>query len=436
MLDELAPLIEASKVRDLVRRLDSADPDQCIPAEYELALTWATSKLADVEMEKAIGPKMPDFHSKTLLPSGPVYVEVAALSDDPLSGEPLMKRAANIIMNHCNSVQKQSGKHLHFQFLEERGHVPVERNGLRQSKWVRRRRITREFVLSATMREQVSRWLKNTSSPLTINHTQIGVVITWRDKPVHPFANTFSSMPSEAHDLRNNPLFVVLKDKERKQLRGVPADSLKCIFLGDAGCRLLMNLKPISRALNTVSGHDIIKTFLAESSIDIVCVFSPQRANEHVVHHHNNPRVWTLFMFDRRTNGVEADFARIQSLQALLPPPNLHGYQARSWQQQGMLDPQGRGVYHAAQWSSGGSKMTVKISARGLQELLAGRISQPHWLDWITGESKIIDTALKSGKTISNIRLEKSGPDHDDDYIVMEFEPDPSASPLRSNKSA
>lgn len=208
-------------------------------------------------------------------------------------------------------------------------------------------------------------------------------------------------MPSEAHDLRDNPLYTVLKDKERKQLRGAPAGALRCIFLGDAGNRLLMNIQSGRTSHNTVSGREIIQTFLAESAIDIVCVFSPQRMNEYVFHDFDNPRVWKLMVFDRRADVPKSDFERLDAIRALLPKPYLHGYQARSWQQQGMLNPQGRGVYHATQYSGGRGKMTVKISARGLHELLAGRVTQQHWLDFLAGDNAIFENMLKSGKTIS-----------------------------------
>ena len=67
MLDGIAPWLDAAKSKDLIKRLDhKTDPDQVIPAEYELAIGWGLSQVAEFEFEPAVGKSRPDFFSANL----------------------------------------------------------------------------------------------------------------------------------------------------------------------------------------------------------------------------------------------------------------------------------------------------------------------------------------------------------------------------------
>ena len=76
--------------------------------------------------------------------------------------------------------------------------------------------------------------------------------------------------------------------------------------------------------------------------------------------------------------------------------------------------------------------MSIKISSRLVLELLAGRISQQQFQDFIFGKDKnIFDIQLARGLTIQSSRIEKAGLDDDDDYLVFDLEPDFAANPLK-----
>ncbi|MGD0865493.1 MAG: hypothetical protein ABSA49_08050, partial [Rhizomicrobium sp.] len=166
--------------------------------------------------------------------------------------------------------------------------------------------------------------------------------------------------------------------------------------------------------------------FLRDSDVDIVLIFSPRRKDEHSARHHNNPRLWNIDIFDKwqRSSGY---YDRLDELRELLPNPYLHGYQARSWMQQRMLHPQARGQYLQSSW--GGHN--VKISARALLEMLAGRMSEAEFKRWITGDHNPFEHWLSQGYSISEIEIEPQGSEADDDYIVVKLAPDANASALR-----
>jgi hypothetical protein len=428
MFNELGPYLTRSKATDLLKRLENEDPDQAIPAEYELALAWAVSKVADLEIDRPCGSRTPDIYSRNLVRSAAIVAEVAALSDDPFSGESLMRRAANIINSVAARIVKEAPQHLHYEFLEDSGFLPADRHSNGFTRYFRRRCITRKFQADEGLERALCEWLKSAppTEPLRWCTCEIHVMITWKDW-VHPMTNTFSSMPSVTYDVRNNALYERLKAKAR-QLEGVENGVLRAIFLGDAGCRLLRELRPISRG-REVTGEQIIRAFLARNAVDLVVIFVPKRANEHALWQHDNPRMWFVYAYSNSISD-EAEIEGIKSIRDALPSPYLHGYQARSWHQQRMFHPQEKGHYLPAKWTGGRGKMKVHISARGLQEFMAGRLTAEQLKHFIVGDHNPFETALRNGRTIKGVTFESKGIERDDDYLVFEFEEDPAAKAL------
>lgn len=427
MLDDLGPWLTGQKARDLLGRIESKDADQSIPGEYELALAWGVSKVAELEIDVPAGSRRPDIYSKDLLPDGPIAIEVTAMSDDPLSDETIMRRAASIINQEAGKYQKGASRHLHYTFNEESGVLPANRHSNGFNRYYRRRRISKNFAMTPLLSEALKHWIIGVKAdPLHYSDSEIDVLITWKDW-VHPFSNTFSSMPGVTYDVRDNPLYNLLKSKA-KQLRSVPSGTLRGIFLGDAGCSLLRDVRPVGWS-REVTGEQIIHRFLQRNPVDVVAVFSPKRENEYSILNFNNPRLWHASIYSHSIS-EKSSFKKVELMTSLLPKPSLHGYQARSWHQQGMTNPQARGHYLGAKWTSGTGRTKVHISARGLQEFIAGRLTREQLAHMVVGESNPFERNLLQGRTIASVSFEARGPEKDDDYIVFEFDHDPAAAPL------
>ncbi|MGE4088358.1 MAG: hypothetical protein AB7F93_09760 [Immundisolibacter sp.] len=61
MLDDLSDRMDLAKLSDLRARLESKRVDQALPAEMELGVLWALSKLGEVEIEPEwFGARRPD----------------------------------------------------------------------------------------------------------------------------------------------------------------------------------------------------------------------------------------------------------------------------------------------------------------------------------------------------------------------------------------
>jgi len=430
MLDELGPWLVRSKATDLLKRLEHASPDQAVPAEFELALSWAVTKAARLEIDRPMGKRTPDIYSPDLLPSAPVSVDVAAISDASLSGQALMRRAAKIINRTCDQLLAGASGHLHYTFRERSAYI---RDQSGKSRFDRRRLITQSFQMDPQLRTALAKWLENgnANGSLDWNGKDINVTISWRDY-VHPQLNTFCTMPSLAYDLRQNPLYQVLESKA-EQLRNVPEEVHRGILLGDAGCQLFNDIYRVDRVNHTFSGQQVIETFLAdEDTIDFVAVFSVKRANTGSWDSSKNPRIWYLHLFEQKKSQEWLDLSGVTRLRDLLPAPYLSGYEARSWHEQGMFAPQARGHYLPTTIGIGGKSMTAKISARALQELMAGRLTAKEFENWTVGRlPNPFERQLAVGRTISSISLEPKGLDADDDYLIFTFADDPAAAALR-----
>jgi hypothetical protein len=398
-----------------------------LSAELELGLLWSLKQVAEIEIAPVIpnSASRPDAFSANLFPRAPAYVEITALSDDTFSGQVAMTRTANIISQFSERLRKGSSKHLYFEFQEHRYYD----NG----RYHRVRGVSGNFQLAPPLEAALNDWLKASDWPsppaIRLTDNQTDVVIRWKEK-VHPLSRTFTSMPAVATHVEDNPIFKRLRKKER-QLSGIPAGSLKCIFLGDAGCRMLRELKPLGPT--DVSGDQTIRHFLARSSVDIVCVFSPYRSLE--MFRGFSPPQWKVSLYER-VQQSPGEYARINRLATCIPKPQLEGYQARSWHEQGNFNPQGRGIYLGCRMTTQSSSLSISISARMVLELLAGRLTQEQFHNFLFGENQNqFDHELRLGMTIQAARIDKGGLDEDDDHLVFDFELDSGAAALKKPES-
>ena len=74
--------------------------------------------------------------------------------------------------------------------------------------------------------------------------------------------------------------------------------------------------------------------------------------------------------------------------------------------------------------------MTVQISARAVQELMAGRLTAKQFEDWTVGLPNPFERQLSLGRTISSVDFVPRDVNADDDYLIFIFRDDPAAAAL------
>ena len=142
-------------------------------------------------------------------------------------------------------------------------------------------------------------------------------------------------------------------------------------------------------------------------------------------------RRWDGRIFTQKKGIAEKDVERLNLLISKMLPPNLAGYTAYSWHEQGMCEASALGKYVPTQMDIWREQMVLRISARAVQELIAGRLSPEKFRDWNFGNDNPVRQQLEAGRTISSVGFEPQGNGEDDDYLVFEFRDDPAARGLQ-----
>lgn len=172
------------------------------------------------------------------------------------------------------------------------------------------------------------------------------------------------------------------------------------------------------------TGGQIILKFLDDyPEIDFVMVISANRERSSSGWKSN--RFWKGHVFTRPGGIVNADAERLNLFVETMLPPQLSGYSAYTWHEQGMCEPNAIGKYAPMRMGIGDERMTLRISARAVQELMAGRLSPDNFQRRVMGNDNQVRQQLDVGRTISSAHFEPQGTDEDDDYLVLEFRDDP-----------
>lgn len=237
-----------------------------------------------------------------------------------------------------------------------------------------------------------------------------------------------------AYSLTRNPLYTSLKDKAG-QLRDSEFDGCKGIILCDGNCNLL---KSQLLSASNYSDRQIVEAFFKNnSSISFVVTLWVEQV--HNVFNNAIHRQLGLKLF---TN-PDARFALsnelvkvLQEIPTLLPKPVNDALNGTLRIEEGKYG-EGQSNYGGYKVSSGKNSISVRISARALSELLAGRVNpiqfaKDHGFASTTGAGMInpFESALCMGFVINEINVEKL-PDNDDDWVNFKFQgPDAAISPF------
>lgn len=425
MLDELGPQMGQEQSRGLVRRMESKEIEQALPAEMELGLTWAVAQLGPIEIEPEwySGKRLPDLFSDYLIHGHETVIEITALSDAVLPADEGMRNASRKLSQEAGKLRRGAGRRLSYYFYEET--VQTERGS------IRRVCVPRNLVVSDAMRMQLRNWLKGQDrkdgDQLGLVEGMLKVMLTWHDRPQSRY-NFTTSMPPEIRHISENYIFRALEAKA-KQLRNPHFTGIRCVILADVGSTALQRFDEIDHTARVYNGGQIAAHYLsckANPGIDVVAIVTPNRGSSGLMGYRDKIE-WKIGLYCRP--GVEIAPAAFECLAVTLPPPRREGYQSRQLHEQSVFAPTAKGRYLSTNisWRKG-DKSEIKVSARAFLDLLAGRIT-PEQAKRVfdSSASNVVKANLDRGETIADLRLEHGGPDADDDHIVITFSDDPAS---------
>ena len=380
MLSDIAAHTQPSKSRDLLNRLENKRVEQSLPAEFELMILWALLQMGEVEVEPEwIGSgRVPEAYTEALFPGIPTVIEVAAVFDAGLAQEDEMRRTVAKISEVANSLKNGAGSFLYFHFGEESGYTT--------EGYVRRRKVDPHFAPSRDFLDRFSEWIRNEGgqrvAPFRLTEGSTDVSIEWKAEKQSALYNFFCTMPPLTYSLTDNPLRAILSQKS-KQLRCSGFEGIRCLLLGDAGSTLLRRFTERDRVGMTFSGRQVIEDFMHRGSgaIDVVAVIAPIRHRRGTADSRTHVR-WHLETVLRRDCDVSRE--GLAKLLEVLPRPRFEGYQARSLQLQRAFSPSARGWYNGLSIENTGDSMKIRVSARALLEVLAGRLTPERFNEMVT----------------------------------------------------
>ena len=431
MLDDLSPHLDQKKRKDLINRLNDKRVEQSLPSEMELALIWTLRNLG-LEIEPPWWPtgRKPDAYVERLLPSSPAVIEIVAVADNTMSGEPQMDHCATQLIEVANKAQRGSGEYLYFFFAETSNYV--------RGRNERGIAATTEYEPSEETKILISKWLESNpdkKNRLRIQDGKLRVDVEKREYKQTRYHNFHVSRPPRAYSDTRNPIYQALS-KKSSQVANAPEGTWKIIFLAEAGSRLLSEVSDLSYRHSVErysTARSIINKFIMDkhNKVDAVVVFIPVKQYKHdFLNSGGYDKKWSVTVFGEE-NAKNNEL--LQSLDALikqLPEPNFDGFNARSLTRQGAMQHTARGWYLPTRMTLKKNELTYRRSLRVFQDFLARRISEDDFRYFINDrdDDSSIGRFLEQGYTIKNIQYESGGIDRDDDYIILEFSQDAAAS--------
>jgi len=240
------------------------------------------------------------------------------------------------------------------------------------------------------------------------------------------------------NSITDNTIYQALENKA-SQLIGTNFRGPLGIFLCDGGSRLFSE---ISTAGLSYTMDDIIKDFLLyNEEIHFIVTFTTERKNPYATFPlKDNPYItYIRFFKGQKSNQIAFDVeATLNKMVGWLPFPESEPRNALNFLK-GMNPNVGRSNWGGLELISDQNNTKVKISARALAELLAGKVDQIEFFKahrFIPSDLRKTDAenpfniALKRGQLIHKVSIEKLESE-DDDWITFDLKgPDPAISPF------
>lgn len=412
---DFATVSQRQRHADAINR---AGPDS-LATEWEIAVLNTLSKLALVEHEPQYGNRYPDVRALSKDGGEELFVAdiatvyeagretqnpISALSDLLIAGAMRAGLQANRLRLQVEGALEGPARN---QVMRLKLPPP---NGLREF-------FDREVqpFLDQRVREPESR------AELTIRSEETQIAVTY--DPANRFFGTAYPSFTASYSSTRNPVYNTLKRK-LKQLRDASAQATIGVILCAADTDLTdSNSAGVGTRgiINNVFRQNTALSFVLTLWATDSWSSSPGSIYGHL---YTNPIAARPLTPQGR--------AVLQSLTRTMPSPANGGVNAineilfHRWQ---------KGRYFYGSWSM--SETQIKISARSLMELLAGRMSLEQFLEHHGGNRGFVtlfEQKLRGGQLLVGANVE-TVPERDDDWVVFQFgPPDPALAPLRASR--
>jgi hypothetical protein len=425
LIDGTPAFLLDSQIAKFVTDLNG-HPTETIQWEWELALLSAMSKLGTLKYERSLGGKTnPDILFSLRAPqTGFFLAEITTVSDKSADEENPIEE---LQIELSRLVKKRGLQPNHFSVSIGDDWQGIFHSGRKPRLKIPRKREFKSAVFTPKFDSFLSdiRGSPREARAYEVKTGHVDLTISYDHR--REFFSASHMSYDVPYSLERNTVFKAL-DKKARQLRLSGCYSPLGIFLCDGGCHLLAS----SPRTFEITADDVIRRFLRmHPFISFVQVFVIAVKWD---------MAWgtrSLALQSRLFEGH--DFQRLPlalrevlpKVVAHMPKPENDPDSARATL---MRWPETRGYSFR-----GGCTMTyksAKFSARGLLDLLAGRLDQREFLHqygFTFGKESLprpnfFEILLRDGRLIAGIEIERC-PEKDDDWITITFsDPDPAVS--------
>jgi hypothetical protein len=433
LLDDLEGKLSPEARQKLVQELNRQNTS-ALGYEWELALLFALSRVGHVtyESESHAGSRRPDITFVEKQGGSIRFVaDVATISDAGIDGE-------NPVMRFSQSLHR----------LKMKCGLPGVLNYDIKGDSAGRSERDRKMKLKLPRLADLDKFLethvgpefrriseeKRTTATITINQPGVEFSVTYVEG--QRYGSGHHPSYTAAYSTTRNPVYTTLKAKAR-QLKGSGATDAFGIFLCDGGCTLLSRT---GRQPQQVSVDEVIAEFFRQNSsvsFVVILLFPPTRAQPFTGIVKELKITGRIYTNPRSTNALSAEtlLNLINRGLSALPQPVATPRDALYWiaRSEGNVGQTIGGITH------GGGLMseTIKMSARKIHELLAGRMTARELFSEYERPSSPFqnpfERALRQGLTMDAITLTKTL-DGDDDLLEIRFGiADPAISKLKAS---
>ncbi len=430
MLNHLGAHLPAKARTKLAHELNQQSAS-ALGFEWETALLFAFCHLGKVEYE-AGGATQPDitFVGDAQNPIS-FAADIATVSDEGLEKEnPTVDLSLALIRlrqkydlpgsTYCKIGGEATGKH--FRDRKMRLKLPP------------RQKIAEFLKKHVAPQFRRARDEKLQTITATINEPGVEVTVTYNAN--QRFGGLSYPSYAAAYSLTHNPVYPKLK-KKIDQLKKSALKHPFGVFLCDGGCTLL---KTRHGPPHTVTITDVVnEIFRLNSSVGFVAIltFPPPMPGPFFGAVKKEQIEIQLVRNNRAKNPINESALQtaIKLAFSHVPPPITAAHEALNWIASADAHT-GMPIHNIAY---GGSLMSqsLTISARKIQEVLAGRMTPKQLFDQHAQPNSSFENqfakALKQGLTIQSVTLTKI-PEADDDILEFRFGPDAAIKKFEPNK--
>ena len=422
MLDHLAAQLPFEERKKLARELNRQS-SSALGFEWETALLFGFSHIGKIDYEAPSSQgSRPDitFVENSVTPIR-FTADIATVSDEGLENENPAMRLSMALARLKQKYKLPGSTHY---IIKGEATGPHYRNRKMRLKLPPGAEI--EKMLEKNVAPVFKRVQQEKLSTASVAINEPGVKLTVRYDANQRYGGGSYPSYTAAYSLTRNPVYTSLKAKLGQIKKSAPAGAFE-ILLCDGGCTLLKNTQ---RHFAAVSIDQVVKEFFRQnSSISFVAIltFPPSKSVTFAGIVKELRITGQVYVNPRAKNPIDpgALLAVINRALSYLPPPSSTPQDALHWIANGDAN-QGMPVHTLIH---GGSLMSrsLKVSARKIQEVLAGRMTPEQFCSEYARPNSPFENpflqALRQGFTIQSVNLTQV-PTADDDLLEFQFGPD------------